>query len=47
MIAAYRHPRPSRGPRADSQADRVAQRRRAEAADRDRRARPHPEQASR
>ena len=26
MIAAYRHPRPSRGPRADGQAVRVAER---------------------
>ena len=40
-------PRPSRGPRADGQADRVAQRRRPQAAGRDRQARPHPEQASR
>jgi hypothetical protein len=39
--------RPSRGPRTDGQVDRVAQRRRSQAAGRDRQARPHPEQASR
>ena len=36
MIAAYRQPDRSRGPRADGQADRVAQRRRPQAAGRDR-----------
>jgi len=40
-------PRPGRGQRADGQADRVAQRRRPQAAGRDRQAWPHPEQASR